>query len=58
MGEKIGAPFFGGHLVGRCLQRVLPATGVARNQGHTPPLGWFYDPRTSPTVGPYGGSCP
>ena len=22
------------------------------------PLGWSYAPRTSPTVGPYGGACP
>ena len=30
----------------------LRVTGVTRNQGHTPPLGWSYAPSHMPTVGP------
>ena len=38
--------------------RGMGASGITRNSGHTPPLGWSYAPRTSPSVGPYGGACP
>ena len=30
----------------------LQCTGVTRNEGHAPPLGWSYAPRHTPTVGP------
>ena len=33
------------------------ATGVTRESGGAPPLGWSYAPRHSPPVGPQDGAC-